>query len=118
RDRFRGRLAPANGLGHDPGVPVSGADGTQGPLLARRGGLRPLRRRRRAAPASGYRGRHPATSEPAGTGCLQATARQQLREELRNMYILYDVGLVLSLLTGGVIGLMLAKSRYDEIALR
>jgi len=34
------------------------------------------------------------------------------------MYILYDVGLVLSLLTGGVIGLMLAKSRYDEIALR
>jgi hypothetical protein len=34
------------------------------------------------------------------------------------MFILYDIGLVLSLLMGGVIGLMLAKSRYDEIALR
>jgi hypothetical protein len=34
------------------------------------------------------------------------------------MFIFYDIGLVLSLLMGGVIGLMLAKSRYDQIALQ
>lgn len=34
------------------------------------------------------------------------------------MYILYDIGLVTSLLIGGVIGLLLAKSRYDQIATR
>jgi len=31
------------------------------------------------------------------------------------MFIFYDIGLVLSLLIGGVIGLLLAKSRYDQI---
>jgi hypothetical protein len=34
------------------------------------------------------------------------------------MFIFYDIGLVLSLLMGGVIGLMLAKFRYNEIALQ
>jgi hypothetical protein len=34
------------------------------------------------------------------------------------MFIFYDIGLVLSLLMGGVIGLMVAKFRYDEIALQ
>lgn len=34
------------------------------------------------------------------------------------MYILYDIGLVLSLLMGGVIGLILTKSRYDQMAAR
>jgi hypothetical protein len=34
------------------------------------------------------------------------------------MIILYDVGLVLSLLAGGVIGLMLTTARYERIAVR
>ena len=34
------------------------------------------------------------------------------------MFILYDIGLVLSLLTGGVIGMLLTRARYDRIALR
>jgi len=34
------------------------------------------------------------------------------------MFILYDIGLVLSLLMGGVIGLLLAKSRHDQIVTR
>jgi hypothetical protein len=34
------------------------------------------------------------------------------------MIILYDIGLVLSLITGGVIGVMLTTARYDRIAMR
>ncbi|HET9894162.1 MAG TPA: hypothetical protein VFQ44_04455 [Streptosporangiaceae bacterium] len=34
------------------------------------------------------------------------------------MFIFYDIGLVLSLLIGGAIGLLLAKSRYDHIVMR
>ena len=34
------------------------------------------------------------------------------------MFILYDIGLVLSLLIGGVIGLMLTTARYEQIAMR
>lgn len=34
------------------------------------------------------------------------------------MYIFYGIGLVLSLLVGGAIGLLLAKPRYDEIVKR
>ena len=34
------------------------------------------------------------------------------------MFILCDVGLVLALLIGGVIGLTLATARYDRIAMR
>jgi hypothetical protein len=34
------------------------------------------------------------------------------------MFIIYDIGLVLSLLMGSVIGLLLAKSRYDQVVLR
>jgi hypothetical protein len=34
------------------------------------------------------------------------------------MFILYNVGLVLSLLVGGVIGLTLATARYDRTVMR
>jgi hypothetical protein len=34
------------------------------------------------------------------------------------MSIFYDIGLVLSLLMGGVIGLLLAKTRFDQMAMR
>jgi len=34
------------------------------------------------------------------------------------MFILYDIGLILALLIGGLIGLLLAKSRYDQMAMR